>query len=180
MIEYDVDELYQKVIERVTPEGKLLKVEMVGLGDVTENVLHLEWEKNNIRKKVFAVFVELTQNVIHHSAQLTGFKQQAGTGVIVIIEKKNAYEIISGNVIENNKVQNVVNKCEQINISSADQLKSLYREQRKKTVPLDAKGSGLGLIDIARKSGNAVKATIEKIDGNMSFLELSVTINKDA
>lgn len=179
MIEYDVEELYQKVIERVTLDGKLLKVEMVGLGDVTENVLHLEWEKKNIRKKVFAVFVELTQNVIHHSAQLTGFKQKAGTGVIVIIEKKNAYEIISGNVVENSKVRNVVNRCEQITMSNPDELKAMYREQRKQPVLPDAKGSGLGLIDIARKSGNAIMTTIEKIDERVSFLELSVTINKD-
>lgn len=179
MTTYDVEELYQRIIERVMPDEKLLQVEMVGLGDVTENAPKLEREKNDVRKKVFAAFVELTQNVVHHSAHASGGAQKPGTGVVVIIEKKHAYEIISGNVAENCRAQNVVRHCQQLSMASADELKALYREQRKRPIPLGAKGSGLGLIDIVRKTGNSIISTVEKIDDKVSFLELSVTINKD-
>jgi hypothetical protein len=179
MATYDVEALYQRVIERVTPEEKLLQVEMVGLGDVTENVPNLEREKKDVRKKVFTVFVELTQNVMHHAAQPASGIQRPGTGVVVIIEKKHAYEIISGNIVENGRAQDVVRRCQQLSSANVEELKALYREQRKRPVPLGAKGSGLGLIDIARKSGNAIQAVVEKIDEKVSFLELSVMINKD-
>jgi hypothetical protein len=180
MADYNVEEFYQKVMERIPPDAKLLKMEMVGLDDVTESVLNLNWEKKDVRKKVFAVYVELIQNVIHHSAQLTGFNQQSGTGVVVVIEKKDSYEIISANIIENGKVQNLINRCEEINRLDPGGLKILYSDRRKQPVPSRAKGSGLGLIDIARKSGNPINIKVDKINEKVSLLELSATINKDA
>jgi len=57
------------------------------------------------------------------------------------------------------------------------QLKARYKEQlRKPREDNTASGAGLGLIDIARKSSEPLKASLQTVANGRSFISLSAVI----
>ena len=56
------------------------------------------------------------------------------------------------------------------------ELKALYKEQLRKRDEHVATGAGLGLIDIARKSSEPLKASLQPVSGELSFISLSAVI----
>ena len=56
-------------------------------------------------------------------------------------------------------------------------LKQLYKEIIKGTEISDKGGAGLGFVDMARKSGNGLEYSFEKLDSEYSFFSLKSTIS---
>jgi len=132
-----------------------------------------------ISKKTFAVFVELAQNIYHHSAQkeYSATKgRTAGVGVILIQNYPQYLVLSSGNLIENEKVEGITQRCDYINQLSADELKDYYVKQRRR--PTGGIGANIGLIDMARRSGHPLEYQVVEIDDQNTFLALSVRIDK--
>lgn len=133
----------------------------------------------NISKKTFAIFVELAQNIYHHSAQKeysVSKGRTAGIGVILIQDKIDHLILSSGNLIENYKIEGLEERCEYINNLGDEDLRKYYMKQRKR--PTGGVGANIGLIDMARRSGNPLEYQIVKIDDKHSFFALSVKVNK--
>lgn len=133
----------------------------------------------NVGKKTFAIFVELAQNIYHHSAQKefsTSKGRTAGVGVILIQNQKDHLVISSGNLIETYKAETLVNRCDYINTLTEDELKDYYVAMRKK--PTGGVGANIGLIDMARRSGNKLGYQVVKIDEHHSFFALSIKVSK--
>jgi hypothetical protein len=133
----------------------------------------------NVSKKTFAIFVELAQNIYHHSAEKeysASKGRPAGVGVILIQNKEDHLILSSGNLIENYKVEGICERCEYINGLTEDELKDYYLKQRKK--PTGGVGANIGLIDMARRSGNQLGYHVVKIDDDNSFFSLSIKVNK--
>jgi Family of unknown function (DUF6272) len=124
----------------------------------------------HVSKKTFAIFVELAQNIYHHSAQKeysASKGRNAGVGVI----------ISSGNLIENYKIEGLIQRCEFINQLSSDELKDYYMKQRKR--PTGGVGANIGLIDMARRSGYPLEYQVIEIDEENSFFALSIKVDKN-
>ena len=125
-------------------------------------------------QRVFAVFVELAQNIVHYSAE---FEQsvigRAGVGIIILTEKQNLFYLSSGNMVLNEKVEKIKAKCEKVNAMNKDELKAYYQELIRGERPKDdSRGAGLGIVDIARKCDSPIKCTIDHVDDKMSFISL--------
>jgi hypothetical protein len=130
-------------------------------------------------KKTFAVFVELAQNIYHHSAQKEfslSKGRSAGVGVLLIQNHPEHLVLSSGNLIENFKVEGLLERCAYINTLSEEDLKDYYVKQRKR--PTGGVGANIGLIDMARRSGNPLEYNITKVDEENSFFALSIRVNK--
>lgn len=133
----------------------------------------------NISKKTFAIFVELAQNIYHHSAQKeysTSKGRTAGVGVILIQDQEDYLVLSSGNLVENYKVEGLVERCEYINTLTEEELKDYYVKQRKR--PTGGVGANIGLIDMARRSGNPLGYQVTEIDEETSFFALSIRVTK--
>ena len=185
MIEKEILKLYRKRINKnliLSFKGSISQDILVELGETIKNKFSCKIGQKKISKKVFAIFIELAQNILHHSAEkisLENEDKKIGTGIIDISENKHFYTITSGNLVENSKSKKILNKCNYINQLDKEGLKKYYLEQRKLPRTKESQSAGLGLIDIARKSGNILEAKINKIDDLYSFFILSVDVSKE-
>ncbi|MBK8393767.1 MAG: hypothetical protein IPL26_00770 [Leptospiraceae bacterium] len=131
-------------------------------------------------KRIFAVFVELAQNILHYSSeQQPNLGGNAGVGIIVLKEKQNLFFLSSGNLVSNQSVEKIKAKCEKVNEMNKDQLKVYHQELIRGGRPDGSKGAGLGIVDIARKCDSPVDCVVDFVDEKNSFLTLSVSFKKD-
>jgi len=160
----------------VSFKGAISQDVLTEFGTMIKSSLNSE---NNTRK-IFAVFVEMAQNIVHYSEeQEPNSNGNAGVGIIVLREMKESYFLSSGNTIKNSNVDRIIEKCDKVNSMNKDQLKSYYQELIKKDRPADSKGAGLGLVDIARKCDSQISCKVDKIDELISFLTLEVSFKKE-
>lgn len=146
--------------------------------NITDNILALA-ESNLVKKedpralkrKVYNVMVEGLQNITKHQADIDDDVEN-NNGVFVLKKENFKYFITTGNLIENDNISSLTAQIEQVNSLNADELKAYHRQ-----VLVDGKisskgGAGLGLIDMARKSGNKLLYAFEKVDEKYSYFYL--------
>lgn len=156
--------------------------------DVINNVLeeietkleHVD-EESKIRKKVYNVLVESLQNLYHHVEELpdplkTRDKFESKFGILVVAKVQDSYKITTGNFVTSEKIKFLKDRIDKINSLSKDELKDMYKfilNHQK----LSAKGGGgLGLVDIARKTGNKLEYTFQHYAEDYYFFNLDVLI----
>lgn len=132
--------------------------------------------------KVFALFVEQVQNIIHYSAERLSTTNQSNRtelshGVIVIGFENEKYYIMCGNLIESEMVEHLQKRLITLQNMDKDELKQYYKMQRrKKDTEAGSKGAGLGFIELARKTTQPFEFDFQSIDENLSFFSLRTFI----
>ena len=128
---------------------------------------------------VFAVAVEQSQNMIQHSRELVP-EGHASTpfrlGTLLIGYEENAYFVLSGNMIENTRIDALRDHLSHLREMTKEELKQYYKQQRKKSRPEPSQGAGLGLIEIARKATQPIAFGFEKVDEHRSFFSIKTVI----
>ncbi|MCC7430191.1 hypothetical protein IT568_05045 [bacterium] len=183
MEEMDLFDYYESMVAKnilLAFKGTISQNILVGLGEMIKDKLMFDTRHYVVSKKVFSIFIELAQNIFYYSAEKINLgNTKAGSGILVIKECEKFYTISSGNKIENSKATEIVQNCEFINQLDKNKLKEFYKEKLNTPKELSQNGGGVGLIDIARKSGNKLNTKIIKINENYSFFVLSVNIIKE-
>jgi hypothetical protein len=133
-------------------------------------------------RTVFSVFIELAQNINRYSAERSdaGLETNAGSGIVVVSEFEDRYTVASGNKIDNQRLAWVVERLRAMESLPPEMIRKLYREQLKSAPPEGSVGAGLGLYDIAKRSGGGLRYIVHPMDAEYSFLELFVDIKKGA
>lgn len=184
MKSFDLLSFRQEIIESkivLSFEGKMSQGVLVSLVDTLKEKLKVNEQDSGqyMVRKIFAIFVELAQNIQNHSMEsevIDGL--ETGTGIIVIREDENSFILTSGNNISKAAAEKLKQYCDALNKPSADELKKLYKQQLRSKRSKDAKGAGLGLLEIIRKSGNPLKYEIQSVDEKTQFFTLSVNLPK--
>jgi len=148
--------------------------------EVVESRMDEYRESSKIRKKVYNVLVESLQNLYHHIEVLPEEMQKAFDdkfGILVVSRQENRYKISTGNFIGQDKVDVLRNKIDKINSMSREELKDMYKFILNHQRLSEKGGGGLGLVDIARKTGNELDYTFEKFDDAYYFFNLDVFID---
>lgn len=139
-----------------------------------------EIEKDiNIKKRVFSVLLECSQNLCIHKEEDERHSSKYDTASVYFsIEKiDGAYKITTGNFIKNAKIDKLKGILDEVNShQSPESLKGLYNTILTNKNFSDKGGGGLGLIDIARKSSSKLLYSFFPIDGTFSFYSLSVNV----
>jgi len=126
--------------------------------------------------KVFSIFVEQVENVIHYSVEKIPPKSSMSFGIIVIGKKDGAFFISGGNkmkAINQEKLECHLNK---LSLMDKEQLKKYYKERRRAGSEDDSKGAGIGFIEMARKSSQPLEYNFQKIDDEHTFFTIKITI----
>lgn len=138
-------------------------------------------EESKIRKKVYNVLVESLQNLYHHIDELPDkFKDEYDIkfGILVISKENSVYKISTGNFIRSEKIKYLKDKIDKINSLSKEELKDMYKfilNHQK----LSAKGGGgLGLVDIARKTGNKLNYMFQSFNNEFYFYTLEIFVSE--
>jgi hypothetical protein len=135
----------------------------------TEKKLLLEGVDSTIKKKVFNVMVECLQNICKHEDDLS-------SSLFMIGKLLDDYVLYSGNIIMQNKKQSLRNKLEAINSMNLDDLKELYKSLITSNTLSEEGGAGLGLIDIAKKSGSKLDFHFEDMTNQDAYFSLRTVI----
>lgn len=108
-------------------------------------------EGNRTSRKIFRVFVEMAQNIMHHSSHKN--HQGIGVGVICITSEPDLYRVITCNAIDAGAKDQLRTRLMHLANFQLSELKSITHDRRKEISNSLHGGAGLGLIDIARSSG---------------------------
>ncbi len=132
--------------------------------------------------KLFAIFIELAQNISYYSAESNFFYdeegQKNGVGTVVIIDREDAIVFSAGNLVKSAQVVEIIAKCQEINTLSFEELRALKRDTRSTERTEGQKGGNIGLIHVALKSENPLEVEAKVVDENHSFFMISSTIQK--
>jgi hypothetical protein len=185
MAELELLEYYKKMCERnivLDFQGAISQDMVVGMAELLKNKSSQEFGTTNIVKKLFSIFIEMAQNIAIYSAErvfLDHHYGDVGAGIIVVTEENNNYTITSGNLVKNMAISKIIEHCQRINRMEKEELRQFFKKQIKSSRKRGKKGAGVGLIDIARKSGNPIRCGVTQMDNINSFLVLSVKIHKN-
>ena len=160
-------------------EGEITHQITKALTALAESQMISDDESIVTQKKVFHVIVECLQNITKHADAVPDDDAKTGKGIFVILKEIDNYVISSGNIIENSKVLALKTLLESINNNDKDGLKELYKTQIKEGRISEKGGAGLGLIDMARKSGNKLDFRMMEINSEFSFFILTAKISRN-
>lgn len=135
-----------------------------------------------VKKKVYNVLVESLQNLYHHIDELPdSMKEEFDSkfAVLVISRVKDTYKISTGNFVRSAKVKQLKEKIDKINSLSKDELKDMYKFVLNHQKLSEKGGGGLGLIDIAKKTGNKLDYLFQNYNDEYYFFSLDVFISEN-
>ena len=133
----------------------------------------------NLRKKVFNVMLECMQNLYHHSIEndgLDAFEKDQRGGLIMAAKNDDGYSVMTGNFVENENAGDLRERLEEVNSLSRGELKELYRFLLAEGGLSSKGGAGLGIVDIARKSGKKLEFGFIPFDKTSQFFSLNVKV----
>jgi hypothetical protein len=146
----------------------------------TKSVLHLA-ERNidsmledpAIKRKVSNVLVECLQNVIKHGERIEDpDPSKRNTPVLMIGREDQHYIIASGNAMFTKNIDSLKTRIDNINNLDKEGLKDLYKQIMRNNDVSEKGGAGLGLVDMARKSGGQLDYHFDTIDQQFTFFTL--------
>ncbi len=134
---------------------------------------------SKIKKKIYNVLVECMQNLYHHSETLPskpGYESTGKYAVCVLSYDSIGYSITTGNFI-NEKQKGFLSKhLSHINTLDREELKELYKDILNNQEFSDKGGGGLGMVDIARKSGSKLNHFFYDYADSFYFFSLNINI----
>lgn len=140
-------------------------------------------EEPRMERKVFSTFVELAQNISLYSSEKNFFADENltnGIGSIVVQDLDDQLKITAANLIKSSQVDEIVSKAEKVNSLTKEELREWKREILKQPYveTNEHKGGGIGLLEIALRSGSVIDIDITNVDEESSFISLSVYFKK--
>lgn len=162
-------------------KGSLTTELITALLGMIEHKMELLEPDGRTRKRVFNVVMECLQNLYHHksstpSGTAHGEDTSGPHGVVMIAHLENGYSVLTGNLMAHTDVDRLKAHLERINGLSPEELREFY-----KTTLADGRfgargGGGLGMIDIARKSGAKLEYGFVPMDKDSAFFSLNVNV----
>ena len=187
----DIYDFYDKMERNnimLSFKGDITSELLTSILQIMESKLSNMEEPPKIKRKVYNVLVECLQNLYHHMDEVPRVSVPVPDGsseegkkersAIFMIGKVNAdYRIITGNYMFSTNVDKLKGRIDKVNSLDKDQLKAYYKEVLDNGEMSDKGGGGLGMIDIARKSGQKLEYNFMSIDEDCSFFTLNIKIS---
>jgi len=127
------------------------------------------------RKRLFMFVLESLQNVSRHSDR----NQMAGMSLVVYSKVDGGYTVTTGNVISTSNIENLKRRLDEINNLATSEIRSVYRQMISNSELSTKGGAGLGLIEMAKKTGNKLDYDFVKLDKENSYFILSKTVDSE-
>lgn len=137
-----------------------------------------------VQKMFYSAAVECVHNLYHHMDEVKGSfdeisEHDAKSGLITVIAKEKYYNILTGNFIPTKKVYDLKSKIDEINITDKDGLRVLYKDTLSNGEFSDKGTAGLGLIQLARKTGEKLNYKFDKVNSDYSYFTFQIKINRE-
>jgi hypothetical protein len=162
-------------------KGDITSELLTSILQIMESKLDNMQEEPKIKKKVYNVLVECLQNLYHHMDELPVDKllgQNSRSAIFMIGKTAEGYSIYTGNYILNENVAKLKAKIDKVNSLNKEELKEYYKEVLNNEEFSAKGGGGLGMIDIARKSGQKLNYKFSEVDDKYSFFTLNISVTQ--
>lgn len=175
-----VDDIHKKMQENhliLVYEGEFTQEVTKTVLTMAERNMDNQGAESSLKKKVFNVMVESLQNICKHQAEV--LDENGEVSAIFMIGKydNGDYFVVSGNMIDEHKIDDVVRRIEEVNALDAVELKKLYKEKMRSGSISEVGGAGLGFIDMARKSGNKLLYEFRPLSNGGVFYTLNIRVS---
>ncbi len=181
---FNVNEFYLKLNNKdvlLSYKGNISSDVINKVLESIENKLSTNSEERKIRKKLYNVLVESLQNLYHHVEDLPlGSAEGVDDtkfGILIISKTENGYKITTGNFITSRKIKPLKDKIDKINSLTQDELKDMYKFILNHQKLTAKGGGGLGLVDIARKTGNKLEYSFQNVSDEYYFFNLDIYVS---
>lgn len=125
------------------------------------------------RKRLFMYVLESLQNVSRHSNVV----EHADMSLVVYSKTESGYTVTTGNVISTESIASLQSKLEEINNLDAREIRNVYRQMLNAAEFSSKGGAGLGLIEMAKKTGNKLDFDFIRLNDKYSYFVLSKTVD---
>ena len=182
----DIYDFYDKMERNnilLSFKGDITSELLTSILQIIESKLENLQEEPKIKKKVYNVLVECLQNLYHHMDKIDGEtantekNDKTKSAIFMIGKIENKYNIITGNYIRTENVNDLKSRLEEINSLSPEELKEYYKKTLANGEMSSKGGGGLGMIDIARKTGQKLNFNFMPVDNTFSFFSLNIKIS---
>lgn len=176
-----VYEIYKKLEERnvlLSFKGMITSELLTTILQIMESKMDHIDENPKVKKKVFNILVECLQNLYHHIDQddFVHVPAEERSALLMIAKIGDSYQITTGNYMKASDVPVLKEKLDLVNGMDKEELKAYYKQVLSEG-NMSSKGTaGLGMIDIARKSGEKLEYEFLPINDRTSFFSLTVKI----
>ncbi len=126
------------------------------------------------RKRLFMFVLESLQNITRHRSDMSHAKMS----LVIYSKAGDGYTVTTGNAIRNDNVLYLENKLKEINNLKPEDVRLVYRQMLGNTELSIKGGAGLGLIEMAKKTGNRLDYDFVKLDETFSYFVLSKTVDE--
>ncbi len=135
-------------------------------------------KEKKLSRRIFSVFVEMAQNIVHYSANRTEHDSHiVSEGIMHVYEENNCFVVQSGNAVHKNKIDAISTYLDMINSKSTDELTLMKKQALKKERKRE--GAGFGLVEVALKSKSKIDYDFKQVNEDYYFLKIQVTMNKE-
>ncbi|MGR2739031.1 biofilm regulation protein kinase SiaB [Billgrantia sp. Q4P2] len=146
------------------------------IGNALRNYLNSQQATPSDAMDVFAAYIEMTQNIRHYSMRLGYDEESASATVAVAKDAQGRYTVSAGNLVEYGDGEQLVRTIEALAVLDKQELKQAYKRQLRMPREGVSSGAGLGLLDIARKSSEPMRASLEPLPDGRGFFSLTAVI----
>lgn len=158
---------------------------LTGVGQALKCKLKSEDADTRTTRSVFAVFVEQMQNMIYYSAEhtfsdytnyLPCARDDPRYGILTIGQIGDDYVVHSGNLIDTADVPDMRARLTELQKKTPEELKVEYMSQLRSSQDTFERGSGVGFIEIARRTSKPIEFEFTDVDDVHSFFAIKATI----
>jgi hypothetical protein len=127
---------------------------VAAMGEVVRLQLEISGVSGPTRRKLFSSFVELSQNIIHYSADSlqpdAEDRHSIREGAVCIAKEGEQHLMMCMNPIADADVESLRSRLEPLRNMSIEEIKQAYKVSLRAETPEESKGAGLGFLTMAR------------------------------
>lgn len=153
-------------------KGDMSKDIIVSLVSMLQNNFIDDKPSSSKEKRFMVSLIEVLQNISKHGKSMKGSKE----GMFSISMEKGDYVIESGNYIEESQKETLASTLTEISNMSMDRIARLYKERLVDNIITEDGNCGLGLLEVAKNSGNNFQYTISQTPEKEWFYSIKIKI----
>ncbi len=141
------------------------------------SIVEARMEESATSARLFNIMIEMLQNIIKHSDNINS-NESWKPGIFFISEENKTIKLTTGNYLQTKKKDKLARKIKCINKADKQKLDEIHHQILFDFDRKDALKTGLGLIEIKRKSNSPIGYNFHDVDNEYSFFTMQVAITQ--
>lgn len=172
---FDLRESFDRQQIMVCFNGPINAALIEEIGRALRDYLNVQQEKPHAVADIFAVYIEMTQNIRRYAEkhpELAGI----ANAVIVVSREEGRYVVGAGNLVTPADGEALTRRVAELAAMDGAALKATFKAQLRQPREKVGGSAGLGLIDMARKAAQPLRSALRAVDAGRSFFSLRVVL----